>query len=53
MGHMGMHHKMGHGHKEPFTRKLYTKEEKKEWLSNYIEELRKELNAAEEKLNDM
>jgi len=52
MGHMGMHHKMGYGHRESF-RKLYTKEERKEWLANYIEELKKELKAAEEKLEEM
>lgn len=52
MGHM--HHK-GHemGHKKAFQRKFMTKDEKKEWLSNYVDDLKKELQAAEEKLKSL
>lgn len=53
MGHMMRHHGM-HGKKvEGFHRKFYTKDEKREWLSKYVDELKKELAAAEEKLKEM
>lgn len=59
MGHMMEHRHMGHammmgeGHKRGFHRHYYTKEEKKEWLEYYVNQLKKELTAAEEKLKDM
>lgn len=52
--HMGHAMMMGPGHKEKgFHRHFYTKDEKKEWLENYVDQLKKELKAAEEKLSSL
>jgi hypothetical protein len=51
--HMGHAMMMGEGHKKVFHRHYFTNDEKKEWLENYIDQLRKELKAAEEKLKEL
>jgi hypothetical protein len=57
----GMHHgrhdsycRCGmHGHEQGHRRRFFTKAEKTEKLKNYAEELRKELEAVEEKIKEM
>lgn len=51
--HMGHAMMMGEGHKKGFHRHFFTKDEKKEWLENYVNELKKELQAAEERLKEI
>lgn len=63
MGHMGMHtHHEGkyhHGHGKGVCpgcgqgRHFYTKEEKVNWLNDYIAQLEKELKGAKERLEEI
>jgi hypothetical protein len=42
-----------HGHEHGYRRRFLTKAEKTERLKNYAEELKKELEAVEEKIKEM
>ena len=42
-----------HGHEHGYRRRFLTKAEKTEKLKNYAEELKKELDAVEEKIKEM
>jgi hypothetical protein len=59
-GDWGMHHGHDgyrgcgmHGHEHGYRRRFFTQAEKTERLKNYAEELRKELEAVEEKIKEM
>ncbi|RJQ31345.1 MAG: hypothetical protein C4562_06120 [Actinobacteria bacterium] len=62
MGHWHTHHQgkyhMGHARKGMCPgcgegRHFYTKEEKKAWLEDYVEQLEKELRGAKERLEEL
>ena len=42
-----------HGEEQGYRRRFFTKAEKTEKLTNYAEELKKELKAVEEKIKEM
>ena len=42
-----------HEHEQGYRRRFLTKAEKTERLKNYVEELKKELEAVEEKIKEM